>query len=177
MKLPTNPSMRNTKHGHGASGMAFYSYENEASGVLCDVRRQTAREVFKETWRYRWLPDREFGTYVALWQAVEALTDDAIAAERAKWPQMPEPPKPSLGGIGCCWLHPDRPRTHYGWVQLCWHKYDGMSAMLCAGCAEDAAADPDIIVRASEKRKADVAARQALRALSQQTLTDQGGER
>lgn len=155
MNLPEVVNMRNTAHGSGANGMAFYSYE--AGDVLMDARRKDGRSPFVETWRYRWLPDGEFHTYADLRDAVNVLSDVQIAAERAKWPQRPKPPTPSQAPYGGkCWLHTDRPRTHSGWVQTCWHKFDGLTAMLCTECAEQAATDPGVIVRASEQRRADV---------------------
>lgn len=157
MQLPEHLSMKNTKHGHGPQGLAFYRYEDAGGlGILLDVRRQSAGERFVETWRFRWLPEGEFRTYEALRAAVAELTDEALAAERAKWPQMPEPPAPSSGNSDC-WLHPDRKATHRAWVQTCWHRFDGLTALLCAQCGAAAATDPTVVVRASDARKAYVA--------------------
>lgn len=156
MDLPANPNMKNTAHGHGAKGMAFYSYE-DAHGldVMLDARRKTGREAFKETWRYRWLPGGEFATYEALRAAVAPLTAEQIAAEKAKWPQMIEPPEPSVESQSAkCWLHTDARRTHHGWVQASWHEYDCITALICEACATAAATDPAVIVRASEARRA-----------------------
>jgi hypothetical protein len=155
--LPEKLAMVNTAHGSGAKGLAFYSYE--AEDVTMDARRKDGRSPFVETWRYRWLPGGEFTSYEGLRGAVAMLTAEQIAAERAKWPQMPEPPRPSdPRGTGKCWLHTDRPRTHSGWVQTGWHKFDGLTAMLCDECAAAAATDPSVVVRASEARRAYVAA-------------------
>lgn len=159
MHLPEQPTMNNTAHGHGDKGMAFYTYEDaQGLGVLLDVRRSHGRAPFIETWRYRWLPEATFGYYSELRQAVEALTEEQEAAERAKWPQMPLPPHPRTGpGNSRCWLHTDRPATHMGRVRTSWHLHDGTRAMLCGECATAAAADPAVIVRASDARKAYVA--------------------
>jgi hypothetical protein len=161
MHLPENLTMMNTAHGHGDKGMAFYTYEDaDGLGVLLDARRKDGRSPFVETWRFRWLPYVEARTYNELRDAVGALcNEEQVADQKAKWPQMPKPPAPSLGGVGRCWLHTDRPRTHSGWVQTSWHQFDGLTAMLCDECAAAAATDPTGIVRASEARRADVAAR------------------
>lgn len=161
MKLPEDISMKNTAHGHGAKGMAFYSYEDTAGlGVLVDARRAHGRAPFIETWRWRWLPGQHFGGYQELRAAAAELSDEQVAAERAKWPQLLKPPRERIGGSATgCWLHQDRPATHNGTVQDSWLESDCTMALLCAECAAAAASDPQVIVRASVQRAADVAAR------------------
>lgn len=164
MNMPHDIKMEVTAHGHGAKGMAFYSYE-DVSGldVTLDARRENGRSGFVETWRYRWLPNQEFRTYSDLRAAVATVPDEAIAVEKAKWPKLVEPPEESQGNSNC-WRHPDVKATHHGCVQLSWHRYDVQMAMLCGKCADAAATDAGVIVLASEQRTKDVADRQAERA-------------
>lgn len=156
--LPEHIELRNTARGHGDKGLAFYSYEDtQGLGVLVDARRQTHRAPFVETWRYRWLPGVEAPHYAGLRTLANCLTETEVAAERAKWPQMKAPPRERTLANGQCWLHRDRPASHFGSVQTSWVTSDLQSAMLCGSCAVDAAADPLVIVRASEARRAWVA--------------------
>lgn len=159
--LPAKLTMTLEVHGHGAKGMAFYASEARGYDVLLDSRRKDGRSPFVDTWRYRWLPEQTFPNFAALREAVNALAPEAIAAERARWPQLVRDASERLeGGSNThCWLHKDRPATHNAWVQTSWHKYDGLSALICADCAEAAKTDPGVIVRASEQRRADCAAR------------------
>jgi hypothetical protein len=158
MDIPAKIKMKCTAHGHGAKGLAFFTYEDaQGLDITVDARRASHRERFIETWRFRWLPGGEFRTYEDLRAAVAPLTPEQVQAERAKWPQMIEPPDESSGN-NRCWLHTDRPGTHHGWVQASWHKYDCITAILCSECAAAAAADPGVIVQASEQRRAHVAA-------------------
>lgn len=152
--LPEAIEMRMKSHGTGAFG-GVYTYESvNVPDVLMEARQQGRGTAFQEVWRYRWLPDVAVPSYPALRTLANCLHDAEIAAEKAKWPQMPEPPKPRMGGSSSgCWLHTDVPATHTGWVQLSWHRYDGTTAMLCAACAAEAATDPTVILRASEARR------------------------
>lgn len=165
MLLPENLKMKNTAHGHGAKGMAFYSYEDaEGLGVMVDARRKTGRDPFVETFRFRWLPGGEFASYRDLREGVAALTEEQVAAEKAKWPQLSRETverEASLGGK--CWSHTDRPATHSGCIQRSWHEFDVSIAMLCEECAAASATDPGVIERASAKRIADVAERREKR--------------
>lgn len=162
--IPEQLQLTVTAHGHGDKGMAFYSYEDaDGLGVLLDARRESRNAPFVETWRFRWLPDREFPNFVELRAAANALTKEAVFAEKAKWPQLVDPPRlrNSRGSASSCWSHKDRPATHLAWAQACWYRYDGVTALLCDECASAAATDPAVITRASEQRRSDVAARRA----------------
>jgi hypothetical protein len=151
--------MKLIAHGSGAQGMAFYAYEESNLAILLDVRRQNRSQPFKETWRCRWLPDREFATFKELHAAMQGLTLEIIAAEKAKWPvlvHMDDDPS----GTSKCWLHTDRPRSHFAVLQQSWYPFDTGHASLCAECAEFVAAgNIDVVKQASEKRAADVAER------------------
>ena len=162
LPIPAHMRMNNTAHGHGDKGMAFYTYEDaDGLGVLLDARRKDGRSPFVETWRFRWLANMEFTSYASLREAVKQVREAELEAERAKWPQMPEPPRQAIpGGYSSgCWLHRDVPRTHTAYVQVCWHKFDTITALLCAECAEQAKTDPGVVLRASAARRAHVAAR------------------
>jgi len=159
MKLPESLVMSELAHGHGAKGMAFYLYEDvDGLGVVSEARRESSRHRFIETYHFKWLPDHVFSGYAALRAAVEALTDEAIAAERANWPKQSAPLRERTGG-GSCWLHAGRPATHFGWVETCWIAGCGHAAALCTECAAAAATDLGVIERANQQRKADVLAR------------------
>lgn len=161
MKLPDRISMRPTAHGHGDKGMAFYTYEDaEGLGVICDARRNTGREPFVESWRFRWLPDMVFPNFARLIEAIRVLPDEAVDAEKAKWPVLARDTIERKGpGSSHCWIHADRPATHSAYAQTCWIESAGQIALLCAECAAAADKDPGVVVQAGEKRRADCAAR------------------
>lgn len=160
MQFPKDLKMKERAHGHGAKGLAFYSYEDCAGlGVELDVRRQDRRSRFLESWRFRWLPDQVFATYSDLCAAVAALSDEAIAAEKTKWPRLHSIVEKSGPTNGSCWLHPDRPARFRGSIETCWIRGCIDMALLCEQCAEAAQADPLVIQRAVRQRHADVARR------------------
>lgn len=87
MIIPDNITMRETAHGHGAHGMAFYSYEDTAGlGVQMEERRESGRGAFIETWFHQALPERKFTTLADLSAAAAILTEEQIEAEAAKYP-------------------------------------------------------------------------------------------
>lgn len=152
--------MKNTAHGHGDKGMAFYEYQDaEGVGIVMDARRESGRHPFVETWRFRWVPNIVFHSLDMLLAALRDLPDATVDAEKAKWPVMREAVRERSIGTGNCWLHTDKPGTHSGWLQGSWIESDCEIAMLCEDCAQQAQTDPMVIRRASEKRIADVAAR------------------
>jgi hypothetical protein len=160
MKLPATISMKNTAHGHGNKGMAFYTYEDvEGLGVICDARRRDARSPFVESWRFRWLPDMVFPDMARLIEAIRVLPDEAVEAEKAKWPVLARDTLERDTPQNKCWLHPDRPSTHTAYALTCWIESAGQFAPLCAECAVAADTDPGVVVRAGERRRADCAAR------------------
>lgn len=156
MRLPEHITMKNTMFGDGAKGMAFQRSEDVADqGVICEARREDRRSPFREAWRYRWLPNRDFASYAELREAVNALDDAAIQRERETWPKATEFESESHNR---CWLD-GQPGAVFITVQTSWCEHDG--APLCAPCGELAKTDPGVVVRAVAKREADVAARGA----------------
>lgn len=157
--FPAIIKMRITAQGHGGDGMVFRRFEDSKGlDIMLAEGFENDRAPFKQTWRYRWLPGGEFASYDELRAAVAALTPQQIAAEKAQWPKLIEPPEEN-GGECECWFHTDRNATHIGQVQISWHEDD--SAPICAECADVAKTDPNVIVRAIDKRRANVAERRA----------------
>lgn len=162
--MPENLQLRVIAHGHGARGMAFYEYEDlQGLGIVLDARRASRREGFVETWRCRWLPEREFRTYAGLAQALRQLSAQEIAQEKARWPVRIDPISELPAQSGSCWLHPQRSATHRGYARTCWIACAGEVAFLCAECAAAAESDVAVITRACAQRRADCAARQSKR--------------
>lgn len=162
MKLPDKITIKNTAHGSGDKGLAFYTYEDgEGLGIVMDARRTDDRSPFVESWRFRWLPNLVFVSFAHLVEVLRALPDEAVEAEKAKWPVLEYVVErgPESLGSGRCWLHTDRPATHRAYALTCWIRSAGTTALLCEECATDAAKDASVVIRASEKRVADVAAR------------------
>src|SRR5690242_19407099 len=89
MNIPDDLTLYSTVHGHGANGMAFCRYANEEGfGVHLDARRESFGKPFVESYWLDALPEQRFPTLLALRLAAGALTDDQVAAERAKYPQI-----------------------------------------------------------------------------------------
>lgn len=88
MNIPEGISLKNTLHGHGAKGMAFYGYEDTAGlGVRMEARRESGRHPFVERWFLDALPGREFASFKELREAALPLTNEQILAETAdKYP-------------------------------------------------------------------------------------------
>lgn len=86
--LPTELSLRETMHGHGAKGTALYRYADREHGVHLEARRATSRERFIETFTWDYLPGQTFSTYAALCEAAKGVTDADIAAEKAMYPYV-----------------------------------------------------------------------------------------
>lgn len=143
--------------GDGAKGMAFQrALDVSGLGVILEARREDRHSPFVQTWRYRWLPNRAFSSYAELLRIVNGLDDAAIERERAAWPKATEFVSETTNP---CWLD-GQPGAVFITVQTSWCEYGG--APLCATCGELAKADPGVVVRAGEKRAADVAARKPL---------------
>lgn len=153
-RLPALVKMKSTMFGDGAKGMAFQTAEDVSGfGVICEARRKDRCSPFTEAWRYRWLPNRDFATYAELREAVNALDEEDIQREREAWPKATEHAHDTANR---CWLD-GGPGAMFITVQTSWCEHDG--APLCAACAEQAKADPGVVVRAVAKREADVAAK------------------
>lgn len=161
MKLPAKLSMNEIAHGTGDKGMAFYMYEDTQDlGVVMEARRECRKHGFVETFEFKWLPDQTFPSYAALCAAVDALTDEQIAAEKARWPQLAEGVRERAAITGGCWLHIDRVGRYFASAHTCWIGACAAHAMLCEECAAEVViTGPSVVLRANEARRAHVAAR------------------
>ncbi len=159
MKLPTNILLKEVMHGSGAKGMSIYVYEDDQDiGVVKRVKRENSRSAFVGQFMFKWLPDKEFASYKDLVDAVAQLSDEAIAAEKAKWPRSGDRVRERLGEHHSpCWLHTDRNSTHTAFADTCWIGEIGQMAMICEECAQKATTDATVIIAAGDKRKAYVA--------------------
>lgn len=89
MNIPDDLTLYSSAHGHGANGLAFYRYaDQDGFGVHLEARRESFGKPFIESYWIDALPDQRFPTMLALQLAAEALTDDQVATERAKYPQI-----------------------------------------------------------------------------------------
>ena len=166
MSLPKSISLRETMHGHGAKGMAFYGYEDTAGlGVQMEARRKDSRSPFVETWFHDALFEREFPTYGALHAAFRQLTPEQVQAELAKYPRWRET-KPDTCGNPCR-LCPRPPYTpgervkHKTWrvaVAVGWRAITDQTCSLCDEHLAQFDGKPVELVAALE---AEVAARRA----------------
>lgn len=161
MKIPAQFKVKETAHGHGDKGMAFYTEEDtEGIGLVRDIRRESSRHLFVSTWRFKWLPDRVFGTVSELAEAVEALTDEQIAAEKAKWPVLTKTTDTSgKDWPNTCWRHRDRKGVLQASAATCWIGGQGLIVSLCSECAEGVTAAR--VVEIVDERRAWAAARKA----------------
>lgn len=91
MILPARAALLLTEiaHGVGAEGLAFYRYRDTLGlGVYMESRRAKFGQPWKETWRYHALPDRVEDDYETLQLVASAVSEEQVAAERAKWPRI-----------------------------------------------------------------------------------------
>lgn len=160
MRFPPGLTIRNTQHGTGDRGMAFYVHEDTAGlGIVLTARREHSRAPFVETWRFRWLPDQVFSTVADLARALEQLTDEQIAAEKARWPRLGK--VTDLTGKDWpnkCMRHRDRPGVIQASVGTCWIPGQGLIASLCEECRPAATGNGQGVVDIMEERRQRVAA-------------------
>jgi hypothetical protein len=112
------------------------------------------------TYRFRWLPDQAFTDWGSFEAALTALTDEQIAAEKAKWPQLGT--VTDISGKdwpNTCVRHRDRKGLTQASLRFSWISGDGAIASLCAECGADLSAASLLV--AIEERRAAVAARKA----------------
>lgn len=89
MNLPATFEMQLAAGADGRRGYAWQrSRDVEGLGVVMTSTRDSYGKAFVQAWSIDWLPNRTFGSLAALREAVAPLTDDAIAAERAKYPHV-----------------------------------------------------------------------------------------
>lgn len=165
-ELPEHLFMRETRHGTGDSGLAFYDYEDNAGlGVQMQARRERRGERFVETWFHQMLPGMTFTTYAAMCEAYAKLTPEDIAAEKAMYPYIRELKKDSCGNA--CRLCPRPPYMpgsrvlHDTWrvdVATGWRASDGHFASLCHVHKAQFGHDPAALLAALD---AEVVARRA----------------
>jgi hypothetical protein len=86
--LPQKLNLRETMHGHGGKGMAFYRYADREHGVHLEARRATSRERFVESFSWDFLPGYTFPSYGALCLAAKGVTEEDIATEKARYPYV-----------------------------------------------------------------------------------------
>lgn len=171
MDIPDNISLRNTLHGSGARGMAFYGYADTSGlGVRMEARRKDGRSAFVETWFLDALPGREFKTFAELRAAALPLTDaDVAAATVDAYPQIKDAEPDACGNA--CRLCPrtgslfnragEREKHDTMRVTLMYSWKDGHSLSLCAQHFDRYRDDPKGLRDAVD---ADNAARRARRA-------------
>lgn len=150
MKLPEKVTMREAMHGHGARGYAFYLNEDTLGlGVTQTVTLNPHRTVYG----FDWLPEREFKTYGELCVALRDVTDEQIAAEKAKWPQVVTEREASDSPCRLC----RSPGKLQVTLQESPRPTDARIGTLCDACTP-LAKDPPALLAAFE---AEVAARRA----------------
>lgn len=171
MIVPDNIIMRETAHGHGAHGMAFYGYEDIAGlGVQMEARRESSRCAFIETWLHKALPERQFATLAELRAAAATLSDEQVAAEAAQYPRFRSMAPDTCGNA--CRLCPRPPYTgqrikHDTWrvrVAMGWRAITDRCCSLCDAHFNQFNGKPAELIAALEA--AERSARAAARGLS-----------
>jgi hypothetical protein len=100
--IPESINIRETMHGHGAKGMAFYVYADTGDlGIRMEARRKDGRSPFIETWFLDALPNREFSSFAALREAALPLTDAEIEAQTTACYPLVKDAKPDSWGNRC----------------------------------------------------------------------------
>ncbi len=172
MIIPNELTMRETAHGHGANGMAFYGYEDtEGLGVQMDMRRESSRNRFVETWFHVALPEQQYSSYAELRAAVATPTNEQIAIEASKYPHF-RSVKPDTCG-NACRLCPRPPYTgarvkhNTTRVQIakCWRAATDWSLSLCTNHLAQFAGKPAELVAALNAELAERKARAAAKGL------------
>lgn len=133
MNLPTQIRMRNTMHGKRSKGGYFYRYSDvDGLGVNALADKLDRNTPEKVTWSFAWLPDREFKDYEDLRAAVEALSDDEIAAAKARFPVIEEiEPADSAMGNTCRLCKPRSPAAWQGTLGVSPDPMDSWPFWLC----------------------------------------------
>lgn len=166
MNIPDKLTLRETAHGHGANGMAFYGYEDTSGlGIQMEARRENSRSAFIETRFHEALPWRKFATWAELSAAVAELTDEQVEAEAAQYPRFRSVAPDTCGNA--CRLCPRPPYTpgprvkHDTWrVQVArgWRAVTDWSCSLCNAHFNQFDGKPAELIAALE---AEAAARRA----------------
>lgn len=162
MDLPEQVEMRETMHGSGAKGSAMYLYEDKLGlGVVSIAKRERSGLPFETTLTHKWMPGQEFNSYAALRIAASAVTDEMVAAEKAKWPKVTV----NVGDHAAnrCMRHRDRVSRNRAHITTCWIPMLTDSLGLCQECSDAVQADPLVAPQIMEERRAYVAALPPLR--------------
>lgn len=102
MDIPETINIKNTAHGHGAKGLAWYGYEDTAGlGVRMEARRKDGHSPFIETWFLDALPGREFASFGALREAALPLTPEEIEATTSAMYPLIKDVEPDSCGNRC----------------------------------------------------------------------------
>lgn len=161
MHIPDDLTLYSTAHGHGANGLAFYRYaDQDGFGVHMVARRESYGKPFAESYWLDALPDQHFPTLLALQLAAEVLTDDQVAAERAKYPQIrnsrPVGERRYQNKCRLCPPEDARPGAVIVYLAHSWNPVTDHRAELCErhlGLADDATS-LDAAIRAEIARRA-----------------------
>lgn len=87
MQLPDKLNVRNTLHGNKGGGGYVYRYsDTEGLGVNVMIVKEKRGAPEVRRYSFDWLPNLDFPTYESLRAAVAQLSDERIAAEKAKYP-------------------------------------------------------------------------------------------
>jgi hypothetical protein len=181
MDIPEKFRIREVIHGHGAKGLAFYGYEDVLGlGVQMEARRGDRRSPFVETWWLAALPDVSFGTLAALRLAAAEITDEAVAAEAAKYPFI-RSAKPDECGNACrlcerptTWPCPKYDTTRVS-IATNWRAATDDFASLCADHMAQYQGDPSGLLAALSAEVAERKARAEARRTASSTMGANGG--
>lgn len=165
MNIPDDLTLYSTVHGHGANGLAFCRYaDRDGFGVHLDARRELFGKPFVESYWLDVLPEQRFPTLLALQLAAEALTDDQVVAERAKYPQIrnarPVGERTYQNKCRLCPPEDARPGALIVYLARNWNPVTDQRAELCEG-HQGMAEDPatlDAAIKAEIARRAAKAA-------------------
>lgn len=165
MNIPDDLTLYSSAHGHGANGLAFYRYaDQEGFGVHLDARRASLGEPFVESYWLDALPDQHFPTLLALQLAARALTDDQVATERAKYPQIrnarPVGKRSYQNKCRLCPPEDGRPGAMIVYLARSWNPVTDHRAELCERhkCVADDPVALDSAIKAEIARRAAKAA-------------------
>lgn len=123
MQIAEGLMFKITAHGSGAKGMYCYDYEDTSSaGVHLECRRESSRHAEVRKWRHVALPGQGFATFEELVAALEPVTLEQAATERAKWPVVEVSPEGATLNNRCrlCPREPHVRATHRALVRENW---------------------------------------------------------
>lgn len=81
--------MREIVHGTGRNGFIWYRFEDTGGlRIYHDSKRESRKHPWIDTWWSSHIAGRTFPTAAHLLSALASLTDEQVAAERAKYPMV-----------------------------------------------------------------------------------------